>query len=103
VLFDASKPYKSNAPVHVAIQLRDAQGQNISPVVITAKDLVNLATGAAGAVDNIGSLNADGNFRYVAGEYRFEVNTKGLGAGTYRLRFTAGSDPTVHSVDFSVR
>ena len=37
------------------------------------------------------------------GGYIYNLRTKGLGTGTYELRFTAGGSPTVHALRFEVR
>ncbi len=45
------------------------------------------------------------NFRYDATlrGYIFNLDTSGLGIGTYNLNFTAGNDPVPHSVQFRVK
>ena len=50
-----------------------------------------------------GTANADSAFRYSDGAYIFNLSTKGLTVGTYELQFTAGSDPAILRVPFSVR
>ena len=52
-----------------------------------------------------GEANEDGQFRYDAdlGGYIFNQSTKGLTPGVYSLSFTAGSDPTSHQAEFTVR
>ncbi len=60
--------------------------------------------------EDTGNANPDSDFRFDAtlgtsGGYIFNLSTKGLGGGTYGFTFTAGNDPTVHSVlpGFSVK
>jgi hypothetical protein len=53
-------------------------------------------------------LNPGNNFRYVGiqsvpGGYGLALGTAGLRSGTYALRFSAGADPVVHEVRFSVK
>ncbi|HZT40533.1 MAG TPA: hypothetical protein VFA07_00005, partial [Chthonomonadaceae bacterium] len=59
-------------------------------------------------LESAGDANPDNDFRFdctlgMAGGYIFNLKTTGLGTGTYNLNFTAGSDPTTHSVQFQVK
>ena len=51
-----------------------------------------------------GDANPNDLFRYDAslGGYIFNLSTAGLSAGTYTLYYTAGNDPTRHSLTFVV-
>jgi hypothetical protein len=56
-----------------------------------------------GDVITSGSANADSNFRFDNGSYILNLKTTGLSTGVYKLFFTAGTDPVVHSVEFQVK
>ena len=55
-------------------------------------------------VDDTGNANPDFDFRYDAAlaGYIFNLSTKGMASGTYKLNFVAGADPAVNSVGFAV-
>jgi hypothetical protein len=50
-----------------------------------------------------GNANPDNNFRFDSGYYILNLKTTGLATGTYKLYFTAGDDPVLHSVEFQVK
>ncbi len=56
-------------------------------------------------LDDSGNANPDFDFRYDAslGGYIFNLSTKGYATGTYSLKFTAGSDQSVHSALFEIK
>ena len=67
-----------------------------------------VSTAAASEVQDAGHANPDGNFRFdeslgPAGGYIFNLSTKGLGTGTYRLVFLVSGDPSPHAITFQVR
>src|SRR5262249_17950404 len=105
-LFDETKAVKSGSTVPIKLQLIDAASSNVSSpsIIVSTTQVVFVATtSATGAVD-AGNANADANFRYDAAlaGYIFNLSTKGLAVGTYRLDFTVAGDPTTHSVQFLV-
>jgi hypothetical protein len=52
--------------------------------------------------DHCGNANEDNNFRFSDGYYILNLKTTGLSTGMYKLYFTAGEDPTLHSGTFQV-
>lgn len=109
-LYDQTKAVKSGATIPIKLQLCDANGANLSSsnVVVTATTLTRVSDNAPGTIQDSGNANPDTNFRYDpilggTGGYIFNLSTKGLASGTYKLSFAAGSDSTVHSVQFQVK
>jgi hypothetical protein len=105
VLYDEAKAAQSGRTIPIAVQLVDAAGFNASApdVVVTATGLARISNMAPGIPADSGDANPDGNFRYDEGRYIFNLSTKGLPTGTYRLDFRCGPDPTIHTVRFQVR
>ena len=62
-----------------------------------------MSTSSDGDVLTAGNANEDNNFRFSDGTYILNLKTTGLSTGTYKLYFTAGDDPTLHSVEFQVK
>lgn len=76
--------------------------------MVHAVELIQIATTASEIINDAGNANPDTNFRFDAslggvGGYIFNLKTTGLSTGTYRLGFTVDADPTIHTVQFSVR
>jgi len=105
VLFDQTKPVKSGSTLPVKLQLTNSSGANVSSasIVVTALSVLRISTNVSGAVQDSGNANPDNNFRFSGGAYIFNLSTKGYATGTYLLRFKAGADPTVHTVQFQVK
>ena len=105
VLFDQTKPVKSGSTLPIKLQLTDSSGANVSSasIVVTALSVLRISTNVSGTVQDSGSANPDNNFHFAGGSYIFNLSTRGYATGTYRLRFRAGSDPVVHTVDFQVK
>lgn len=105
VLFDTSKAHKAGSTIPIKLNLCDAAGGNVSnasvPVVATGVALVS--TSAPGALIDSGNANPDNQFRFADGSYIFNLSLKGFSQGTYAMTFTAGNDPTTHSVQFQVK
>jgi hypothetical protein len=106
VLFDPWWPIHSGATFPLVLRVCDFRGTNTSApsIVLTALGI----TPAAGLTVPSAAVAAAAHsdvFRYNPGlkAYVFNVKTKGLSRGTYQLQFRAGSDPTVHAVQFTVR
>jgi len=99
-LYDQTKSVKNGATVPIRLQLCDANGADASSseIAITAQALTQVSTSASGDLASSGAANPDNNFRFDAtlgptGGYIFNLSTTGLTTGTYRLDFTATSDP----------
>ena len=108
LLYDPDRAVKRGGTYAIKIQLCDASGVNVSSsgVAVTAAGIVReSALDTTLTIESAGSANPDGHFRYDAdlGGYIFNLSTKGLSPGVYSLSFTAGSDPTMHEVEFRVR
>jgi hypothetical protein len=109
-LYDQFKVWKSGATVPVKFQLCDAGGanQSSSGIVVTANQL-SLVGGALDLPpEDSGNANPDSNFRYDSGlqGYIFNLSTKGLSSGTWRLSFSASGDPApagTHGLRFGIR
>jgi uncharacterized protein len=105
LLYDTSHSRKAGSTVPIRLQLCDGDGNNVSSaaVQVTAVRVVMVSTGASLIVDDSGSANPDGNFRFEDGSYIFNLSTKGLATGTYNLVFVSGNDATTHSAPFQIR
>jgi hypothetical protein len=112
VLYDQTRSVKGGAVFPIKIQLCDASGNNLSSsaVVVTATGITLIST-SVGTPEAVGSANPENNFRFdstlgttgTMGGYIYNLSTNGLATGTYGLQFTAGSDPTTHTVTFGVK
>ncbi len=105
LLYDPNKAVKAGAAYPIKIQLCDANGNNVSSAdtVLHAVNVQHVSTSAFGDVLTAGNANEDNNFRFSDGTYILNLKTTGLSTGTYKLYFTAGDDPTLHSVNFQVK
>src|SRR5687767_10314767 len=105
LLYDPNKAVKSGAAYPIKIQLCDANGINLSSaeIVVHAVKVQQISTASHGDVITAGNANTDNDFRFEDGSYVLNLKTAGLGTGTYKLYFTAGNDPTLHSVGFQVK
>jgi hypothetical protein len=105
LLYDPTKAVKSGATYPIKIQLCDINGNNVSSadIVVNAVNVEQVSSSAMGDVITTGSANGDNNFRFDNGSYILNLKTTGLSTGTYKLYFTAGSDPVLHSVEFQVK
>lgn len=105
LLYDPTKAVKSGAAYPIKLQLCDINGNNVSSAdtVAQAVNVQQVSTSAFGEVITAGSANGDNNFRFDDGAYMLNLKTTGLTTGVYRLYFTAGNDPVLHSVEFQVK
>ena len=105
VLYDQTKAVKSGATYPIKLQLCDVNGNNVSSdaIVVHAVNVQQISTSAYGDVITAGNANPDNNFRFSDGYYILNLKTTGLSTGVYKLYFTAGADPTLHSVEFQVK
>jgi hypothetical protein len=109
-LYDSTHAVKSGAVIPIKLQLVDAAGNDVSSAgtVVHATGAVMVSSSVSETVVSAGSANPDNDFRFdptlgTTGGYIFNLSTKGYPTGTYLLNFTAGNDPTTHSVQFEVR
>lgn len=107
ILSDLSKAAKSGSTIPLKVRLVDASGANVSSpaIIVHAVGVVQIGSSAAPLLDDAGAANPDFDFRYDAalGGYVFNLKTTGYPTGTFLLYYTAGADPTPHSVQFQVR
>jgi hypothetical protein len=109
ILYDQSKAHKSGSTVPLKLQLCDVNGVNYSSasIVVKAISLTRLDTSASSSVEDSGNANPDQNFRYDAtlggtGGYIFNLSTKGLSSGTWKVTFTVDGQGS-YSVQFDVK
>ena len=105
LLYDPTKAVKSGATYPIKIQLCDINGNNVSSagVVLHAVNVQQVSSSSYGDVITAGNANGDNDFRFDDGFYILNLKTTGLSTGTYKLYFTAGDDPVLHSVEFQVK
>jgi hypothetical protein len=105
LLFDNSRIVNAGSNLPVKLELTNASGADISSssIVVTATSLVGPG-GVPVPLQSTGNSNPNNVFRYDAtlGGYIFNLNTTGLASGTYTLYYTAGNDPTRHSLTFVI-
>ncbi len=110
LLYDPTKAVKSGATMPIKLQACDANRNNVSSasLLVHAKSvsLTNAVTNDL--VQDAGNANPDSDFRYdttlgTTGGYIFNLSTKGLSTGTYRLSFTIGVDTTIYTAAFQVK
>ena len=98
---------QSGSAYPIKIRLCDASGNNMSTpsVAVNAVSVTRLSSNTPVTLDDVGDANPDFDFRYDAtlAGYILNLSTKGYSTGTYRLDFTAGNDPVVHSALFAVK
>ncbi len=109
-LYDQTKAVKKGATIPIKLQLCSSRGADVSAssIVVTATALTQVSNNSPGVLEDAGNARPDSNFRYDAtlgstGGYIYNLKTTSLSSGTYSLSFTAGSDPTVYSVQFQVK
>ena len=103
----SGKSYKKGSTIPVKIQIRDFMGNVSSPAItVQAAGLTQTSTSANADVLDSGSANPDSDFRFDSGlqGYIFNLSTRDLSTGTWKLSFTVNgqSDPS-YSVTFDVR
>ena len=110
VLYDQTQVKKSGSTIPIKLQLCDAHGVNVSsPNIVVHAVYLQYLSGSVPNVtpDDSGNANPDNDFRFVGigttGGYIFNLSTKGLAPGVWAMFFTAGSDPTFHSVQFVLK
>jgi hypothetical protein len=105
LLFNNSKPVHSGADLPIKLELTDGSGADISSanIAVTAVSLMD-SKGDSVSLRSAGNANPNDPFHYDPnlGGYIFNLDTKGLAAGTYTFYYKAGNDPTLHSLTFVV-
>ena len=112
VLYDQTKSHKAGSTVPLKLQLCDANGVNYSSasIVVKAISVSKIDNSASGVLDDSGSANSpDMNFRYDAtlgttGGYIFNLSTKGLTTGSWKVTFTVdGVGTSSYFVQFDIK
>lgn len=112
LLYDTTHAAKSGSTIPIKFQLCDAAGNDVSSaaITVTALQVVMVSTNATTDVIDAGNANPDSNFRFDStlgptGGYIFNLQTTGLGTGTYVVKYTVTGDPTTHTTElvFQVR
>ncbi len=110
ILYDPSRSVQSGSTIPLRLQLCDVNKADVSSssVLVHATGLVQASTNASEVIQDSGNANPDNDFRFDSGlgptgGYIFNLSTKGLGTGLYVLSFSAGADPTAHTLSFQVR
>jgi hypothetical protein len=89
--FDNDKSKKVGATIPVRIELCDSDGNNISSrdITVSAYQLVKISNGASNQVDpeDAGNANPDDNFRFAGDRYIYNLNTRGMSQGTWKMKF----------------
>jgi predicted outer membrane repeat protein len=106
--FDNDTVKKLGSTVPIRLMLCDEEGNNLSSADITlsATRLVKVSNDSSGVVDAVasGNANPDGDFRFADDRYVFNLSTKGLSEGTWRLEFTADGQTDEHyRIEFKLR
>jgi hypothetical protein len=110
LLYDPTRSVNGGSTLPLKLQLCDANNADVSQsaVVLHGLSLVQAATNASEVLQASGNANPNNDFRFDSslgptGGYIFNLSTKGLTTGSYLLSFSAGADPTAHTLMFQVR
>jgi Bacterial Ig-like domain (group 3)/Bacterial Ig-like domain (group 1) len=104
LLYDPTRAAHSGATYPLKLTLCDASGNDLSSSsIIVHATSVFMSSTNSGTPEATGNANPDSDFRFdstlgTSGGYIFNLSTNGLTGGTYGFTFTAGNDPTVHTV-----
>jgi hypothetical protein len=103
VLSDTSWPVHVGGVLPIRLQVVDASGNNLSSrdLTVTAISLVG-PNGQTYTPQARGHANPDNVFRHVHQGYVYNLDTRGLPAGTYTLLVKVGNDPVLHAITFTV-
>jgi hypothetical protein len=109
LLYDPTKSVKQGATIPIKLQLCNATGGNLSSsaFVVQAISVTLVSNDAPGVLSDSGNANPDNDFRYdpsLAG-YIYNLSTKPLSVGTWRLTFTAqdSTGTQTYSTTFQVK
>jgi hypothetical protein len=100
---DGSSIYKVNSTIPIKFRLTGFSGAITNAIAHVT--LTKISSGISGdVVESTVTIapTAGDTFRYVDGQYIYNLSTKGLSKGTYRIGIVLG-DTVVHTVDVSIR
>ena len=110
LLYDPIRAVQSGATYPVKLQLCDGVGNDLSSSTITAHatSITQVSTSISGLAQDSGNANPDNDFRFSStlgstGGYIFNLSSKGLSTGAYRLNFTVTGDLFVYAAPFQVK
>jgi YVTN family beta-propeller protein len=110
LLYDPNRSVKKGATFPIKLQICDANGYNLSSpgIVLTAQGVSIITSGSPGPLEDSGNANPDSGFRFdstlgVGGGYIYNLSTKGLSSGTWKLKFKITGDETPHWARFGVK
>lgn len=112
LLYDKNKSYKLGSIAPLKVQLRDANGNNVSAAgIVVSAGAAAKQDGSASSVlaSDAGNANPDSNFRYDptlggTGGYIYNFQTKGFSSGTWQLSFAVnGATNPAYTITFDVR
>lgn len=112
LLYDPTRAGKAGSTIPIKLILCDSAGRNVSSpdIIVHATSLTRISESVleSGIVQDSGNANPDGDFRFdptlgATGGYIFNLNTKGLTSGTYRLNFSVASSPLLYQAPFLVK
>lgn len=104
--FNQSTAYQHSSNVPIRLKVLDGKGANISSTSLglTARSVVRLSGNINAPAVSPGASNADNNFSFVSGEYKYNLKTTGLAPGRYVLSFYAGTDrASFYTVEFQLK
>ena len=105
LLYDKTKAHKSGSTIPIKLQLCSSTGDDLSSanIGLHAVGITQDSSSISGAVEDSGNANPDSDFRFdpslaSTGGYIFNLSTRGLATGSYKLNFTVtGDSNTVRS------
>jgi len=102
LLYDPTQPVHNNQ-IPIKLEICDNSNTNLSSSGITLKAV---SVSPAGSV--VSSANPGNLFRFdttvaPGGGYVYNLNVKGLSAGSYTLNFTVAGDPITHQAPFQLK
>jgi hypothetical protein len=107
LLYTIDRSFKSGSTAPIKVQVLDWAGANVSSssLSLTAVTLTRTSSTSALTVEDAGTTNPDGGFRYNESlkGYIFNLSTKGLESGTYTLTANVGVSAHYIQLPFSVR
>jgi hypothetical protein len=107
VLYDQIQPKKFGSTIPVKLQLCDVNGANYSSAAITVTATGLIIVGSTDTPlppEDSGNANPDDNFRLADGMYIFNLSTKPLFVGKWRLSFIVSGEPgPAYAVQFQLK
>jgi uncharacterized repeat protein (TIGR01451 family) len=105
LLFPNTQPVHAGLPLPIILELTNVSEKDVSAanITVTATSLVG-PNGVTLTPKSFLNANSNGVFLFVpiVNNYLFTLDTSKLASGTYTLYYTAGKDPTQHSLTFLV-